>query len=387
MKLINFKQHATDQTDLNIIKNALFSNQITQGKFVKKFEETLTKKYGSKYAIAVNNGTSALILALKSLKLKKGSQIITTPITFLSTATCIILNNYKPIFCDIDTETYTLNINLVEKKLKKNNKIKAIIAVDYAGHPCDWGFINYLKKKYGVITINDNCHALGSKIQNNEKYAALYADLVTQSFHPTKHFTTGEGGAILTNNNIFYKELIELRNNGIIRNHQNSKKNGLWHYQVKHLSQNYRISDLNCALGISQLKKINKFVKHRRHIAEYYNKNFMNIKNIIIPNVKKEIYHSYHLYPIQINFKKFKISKKEFFIRMKKMKILLQVHYIPLYKHQIFKKYNFKILKNSELFYKNTISLPINYNIQIKNCKYIVNSIKKILNIKKNEAM
>ena len=383
MKLINFKQHTTDHTDLNIIKNALFSDRITQGKFVKKFEEALSKKYGSKYAIAVNNGTSALILALRSLKLKKWSQIITTPITFLSTATSITINNYKPIFCDIDKETYTLNVSLVEKKLKENNKIKAIIAVDYAGYPCDWSFINYLKKKYGIFTINDNCHALGSKIQNNEKYAVQYADLVTQSFHPTKHFTTGEGGAILTNNNIFYKELIELRNNGVVRSDQNSKKNGLWHYQVKHISQNYRISDLNCALGFSQLKKINKFVQHRRVVAEYYNKNFINIKNIEIPNVKKGIYHSYHLYPIQINFEKFRISKKEFFIRMKKLKILLQVHYIPLYKHQVFKKYNFKILKNSELFYKNAVSLPINYNIQMKHCKYIVNSVKKILNIKK----
>ena len=146
MKFINFKQHNTDLSDLKIIKKALFDDQITQGKFVYKFEKALTKKYGSKHAIATNNGTSALILAIKCLDLNKGSQIITSPITFLSTATSILINGHKVVLCDIDKDTYNLDVTLVEQKLKKNNKIKAIIGVDYAGHPCDWNFLNYLKK-------------------------------------------------------------------------------------------------------------------------------------------------------------------------------------------------------------------------------------------------
>ena len=379
MKFINFKQHNTDLSDLKIIKKALFDDQITQGKFVYKFEKALTKKYGSKHAIATNNGTSALILAIKCLDLNKGSQIITSPITFLSTATSILINGHKVVLCDIDKDTYNLDVTLVEQKLKKNNKIKAIIGVDYAGHPCDWNFLNYLKKKYDIFTINDNCHALGSKINNNSNYAAKYADLVTQSFHPTKHFTTGEGGAVLTNNKKLYQRLVELRNNGVIRKRKNQKKYGLWHYSVNHLSQNYRISDLNCALGISQIKKLNNSVQHRRRIAKLYEKKLKDQKDITIPIQKKNNFHSYHLFPIKINFKKFIINKKKFFQKMKEKKILLQVHYIPIYKHRIFKKYKFKILPNAENFYHSAVSLPINYNISLKQCNYIIDTLKKIL--------
>ncbi len=384
MQNIYYGQHFVDDKDFSLIKKSLLSGKITQGDYVNKFETYLSKTYGSKYAVAVNNGTSALILAIKVLNLKTNSKIITTPITFLSSATSVIINNYNLELADIDTDTYTINTRLVEKKIKKDNKIKALIAVDYAGHPCDWEFISYLRKKYGIHSINDNCHSLGSKINNSTKYACKYSDLVTQSFHPVKHITTGEGGVVLTNNVRFFNTLSKLRNHGIERDKRTQKKKGMWYYKVNFLSQNYRISDINCALGISQIKKLNKFIRYRRKIANYYNKNFINLKNITTPKVKKNFYHSYHLYPLKIDFQKFKISKKKFFEEMKKRKIFLQVHYIPLYYHSIFKKYKFNKKKFivSEKFYSEVVSLPLYYKLSFKKCDYVIKTIKGILKIK-----
>jgi len=384
MKFINYGNHYIDKNDLYFIKKSLFSSKITQGEQVDLFEKILSKNYGSKYAISVNSGTSALILAIKSLNLPKNCKIISPAITFFASASATILNNHQLDLVDIELENYTLDLNKLESKLKKDKKIKAVIGVDYAGNLCDWKNLFYLKKKYNLYLINDNCHALGSRLNKSNKYAIKYADIVTQSFHPVKHFTTGEGGAVLTNNKKFRDRINLSRNHGIERNAQTEKKMGSWYYNIRNIGYNFRLSDINCALGISQIKKLNKFVSRRRNIANHYNKVFTNYENFLIPKVKKNIYHSYHLYPLLIDFKKFGIQKKYFFKQMYKKNINLQVHYIPLYKQPALKKYGFekKDFYNAENFYNQEVSLPIYYSLTKREIDYTVKTIKSILNIR-----
>ncbi len=384
MKFINYGNHHIDKNDLYFIKKSLFSSKITQGEQVDLFEKILSKNYGSKYAISVNSGTSALILAIKSLNLPKNCKIISPAITFFASASATILNNHQLDLVDIELENYTLDLNKLENKLKKDKKIKAVIGVDYAGNLCDWKNLSYLKKKYNLYLINDNCHALGSRLNKSNEYAIKYADIVTQSFHPVKHFTTGEGGAVLTSNKKFRDRINLLRNHGIERNAQTEKKMGSWYYNIRNIGYNFRLSDINCALGISQIKKLNKFVSKRRNIANHYNKIFKNYENFVIPKVKKNIYHSYHLYPLLIDFKKFGIQKKYFFKQMYKKNINLQVHYIPLYKQPALKKYGFdkKDFNNAENFYNQEVSLPIYYSLTKTEIDYTVKTIKSVLNIR-----
>ena len=380
--MIRYGSHYIDKLDLKSVQSALESSMITQGSYVEKFEKKLSFYFGSSYAIALSNGTAALDLAIKSLNLRKNSKILTSPITFISTASTILMNNLSPDFADIDEKSYTLDPNFVEDRIKKNKNIRAVIGVDFAGHPCDWDAFYYLKNKYGVYLINDNCHALGSKLSNKKDYAVKYADIVTQSYHAVKNFTTGEGGSVLTNQKKIANFVRSQRSHGMIKNNL-TKKKGLWYYNVPDYGHNYRLTDFQCALGISQLKKLDKFVKKRRVVAKKYDSFFKKYPDLFkIPEVKsKNIYHSYHLYPLQFNFKN--INKKSFFLKLMKKKITLQVHYVPLYKQPFLKKFiKNSNYPNSESFYKNMFSLPIFFELNDKQQNYI---IKEILDLMRNK--
>ena len=378
---IFYGRQSIDNSDIQSIIKASKSEKITQGDFVSKFENSLKKKFRSKYCSVVSNGTAALYLSIKSLKLKKDSKIIQSPNTFFSSSYSIIMNDLIPDFSDIENQTYNLDLNKLEDKIKKDKKVRAIIAVDYAGHPCDWVSLNFLKKKYKLYLINDNCHAMGSKINNNIGYAVKYADLVTQSYHPVKKFTTGEGGSVLTNNFFLHREIAKLRNHGMERSPSLSKKNGSWFYQVNNYGFNFRISDILCALGVSQLKKLNKFIIKRNEIAKIYNTSLSSYDFIQVPKVLKNYYHAFHLYPLLINFKKLKISKKTFFKKMQKANIFLQVHYIPVHTQPFLNKYGFRKGQYpiSESFYDQEVSLPIHYSLDKKKIDYILFNLKKYL--------
>ncbi len=381
MKIINYGRQYIDKEDIKYVGKALKSEKITQGKFVSIFEKNLSKYMGAKYCASVSSGTSALFLSLKTLNLKKKNTVITTPLTFASTVTSVLMNNYKVDFCDINSKSYTLDLNKLETKLKKNKKIGAVIAVDYAGHPSDWKDLKYLKNKYNFFLINDNCHALGAKYNNDKSYAVRYADLVTQSFHPVKNITTGEGGAILSNNKIFYEKIVSLRSHSMIRNKILSNKYGRWHYKINEVGYNFRLSDIQCALGISQLKKINLFLNKRKKVAKIYDKAFSNTSFFTIPKIQKKILHSYHLYPLLIDFKKKKINKKRFFKQMFDKKINLQVHYIPVHTQPFMRKYGFKPgnYPVAENFFNMEVSLPIYYTIKNSEIRYVIKNIKKVI--------
>lgn len=383
--MINYGRQNIDNKDIQSVTKVLKSEFLTQGPTVNKFENKLKFLLKAKFAVAVSSGTSALDIAAKVLNWKKNDIVVVSPITFLSSANCIEKTNATTHFIDINYEDYSIDLDKLENALKKfKKKIKAVIITDYAGHPADWKRLYYLKKKYNFYLINDNCHALGSSIDGDRGYAIKYADIVILSFHPVKSITTGEGGALLTNNKNFYKKAVLIRSHGIIRSKKLSLKHGQWYHEMQNIGSNYRMPDINAALGLSQISKLKKFVKKRNYIANFYDKIFVDTEKFKKPKVRSKIKHSYHLYPLLVNFDKFKISKKKLFDEFKKYKINLQVHYIPINTQPYYvRKYGFKKkdFQNSIKFYNQEISLPIYYDLSIKDLDYIKKIIKKIFNL------
>ena len=270
MTLVNYGKHFVGNDDIANVNKILKSNQLTQGKTVEEFEIKLKKYLKAKYCTAVSSGTAALYLLGKALKWKKNDHIITTTNSFVATSNCIIYSGATPVFVDIDKDTGNICTKKLEERInelkRKKKKIKAIIAIDYGGCPSDWPKLNSIAKKRNIILINDSCHSLGSSINKSYSYALKYADFATYSFHPVKPITTGEGGAIVSKNKIIDQNLKLLRAHGI---HKDPKKTE-WHQDMKVFGYNYRITDFQCALGISQLNKINKYNAKRKKIADIY---------------------------------------------------------------------------------------------------------------------
>tara|TARA_B100000575_G_C23097768_1_gene633225 strand:+ start:65 stop:1237 length:1173 start_codon:yes stop_codon:yes gene_type:complete len=386
-KTISYGKQTIDQSDIDAVVKVLKGDWLTQGPAVENFEIDLKTYFGAYHSCAVSNGTAALHLAGLALGWKPGDTVITSPITFLATANAIIYNGATIDFVDINPKTYTIDPNLLEEKVKKHyengKKIKAIIGVDYAGHPCDWEAIKSIANKFEIQLINDNCHALGASLKNDKYYAAEYADIVTQSFHPVKHFTTGEGGAVLTNNVHLDEMVRRLRTHGITKDPDKLlQNNGPWYYEMHELGYNYRITDFQCALGSNQLKKLDDFVYRRQQIAAEYDKHFEHCQYLQIPEIDGNVGHAYHLYPLQIDFNKLKLKKLDFFIKMKKSGINLQVHYIPVHLQPYYQKnYGFNIgdFPISERFYKNEVSLPIYPDLSTGDVSSVKNNISEII--------
>lgn len=408
-RFYNYGRQLIEQDDIDAVLEVLKSDRLTQGPYIEKFEEALGRKFGAKYVCAVSSGTAALHLTGLALGWKKGDIVITSPITFLASANCILYSGATPDFVDIDKDYYTIDVNKLEEKIKdynnKNKKIKAVVGVDFAGQPCDWKALRYLADKYEFQLVNDNCHALGAKYYGSEKYALKYADVICHSYHPVKHITTGEGGAVLTDNNKITEKVKILRTHGNVKDFSlftlhSSLEQGSWYYEMQYLGFNYRITDFQCTLGISQLKKLDRFVEKRRTIAKFYDHEFNNDIRFIIPNVKKNCKHSYHLYPLQINFDKLSNNvslwrgikgenfsrnnqiKVEFFKKLSKVGINCQVHYIPVHLQPYYRKnYGFKNgdFPIAEKFYEREISIPIYPSLSNKDLKYIANTIKSLL--------
>lgn len=392
-KKYSYGKQTIDEKDIDAVREVLRSGWLTQGPKIEIFESKLCKKFGSKYASAVSSGTAALHLTGLALNWSKKDIILTSPITFLASANCILYSGGIPDFVDIDSRYYTIDPNKLETKIlhykKKSRRIKAVIAVDFAGNPCDWKSLRYLADKHGFSLINDNCHALGAEYFSDIKYAQKYADVVIQSYHPVKHITTGEGGAVLTNSKETDKTIKLLRSHGMVKKLSGSAPS--WYYEMHRLGYNYRISDIQCALGISQLKKLQFFLKRRREIAKLYDKLLGESEYFTIPSTQKNSRHSYHLYPLLLNFNKLhnmngksdtkKVNLKQLlFKRLSHSGINCQVHYIPVHlqpyysKNYGFKKGDFPI---SEEFYEREISIPIYPLLTNNDIRYIADEIKK----------
>lgn len=387
-KQYSYGKQFIDEEDIQAVVEVLRSDWLTQGPNIEHFEERLRQKLKAQYAAVVSNGTAALHLAGLALGWKEGDIILTSPLTFLATANCILYAGGTPDFVDIDASTYTLDPNKLEEKIKqylqKGKKVKAVIGVDFAGHPCHWEDLRFLADQYQFQLVDDACHALGAKYKGEVSYSVKSADAAIFSFHPVKHITTGEGGAILSNSKELDEKIKILRTHGMTKSEKYLEtQEGPWYYEMHDLGFNYRLTSIQCALGISQLKKLDDFIQKRQKIATYYDQFFAQKESFIIPKAKNDVSHAYHLYPLQIKFTEKGIGKKEFFEKLREKNIFCQVHYIPIHLQPYYRK-NFGFSEGdfplAESFYRREISLPLFPQLEQEDLEYITQSILEALN-------
>lgn len=375
MNIIPYGKQTIDDEDIASVIEVLKSDYLTTGPKVQEFENEICKYTEAKYCVCVSNGTAALHLASLVL-LKENDKVLTTVNSFLATSNSILYVNAKPIFIDI-CEDGNIDLDMCEEYLKRDNTITAIYAVHFSGNMVDQKKLEYLKRTYNIKIVEDCAHSLGA-VQNNIKAGSCKnSSMSILSFHPVKNLTTGEGGAITTNCIRYYEKLIQLRNHGMVSNPEVAP----WHYDMTQLGFNYRLTDISCALGLSQLKKLNSFLKKRKILAKRYAE-LLGEYNGIKPLYKFTNESAYHLYVMKINFEKFKISKKNFFLKMREKNIFLQYHYIPINQQPYYKSLGFgkEFTPNMDIFYEQALSFPIFPNLSFEEQSYVVDSMKEILN-------
>jgi perosamine synthetase len=374
-KLLPYGQQWIDEYDIKSVVDVLRGDWITQGPKINEFEKKIADYCNAKYAVAYSSGTAALHAACFAAGVTKDDEVITTPITFAASSNAVLYCNGTPIFADIQQDT--INIDPVEIKKKISQKTKVILPVDFAGHPCDLDEIQEIAEEKDLIVVEDAAHAVGSEYKG--KKIGGISDLTALSFHPVKTITTGEGGMVLTNNEIYAKKLQIFRTHGITKKPEEMIRNeGNWYYEMHELGYNYRITDLQCALGISQFTKLDSFIRKRREIVKAYNEAFTNIENINIPYEKPDVTSAYHLYVIQLK----NINRKKVFDALRAENIGVNVHYIPVYYHPYYQK-NFRIpkgsCKNAELYYERALTLPLFPKMTEKDIEDVIIAVRKVI--------
>ena len=373
-KTIPYSRQHIDQKDIDSVVKVLKSDWITQGPTIEKFERTVAKFVGNKHAVAVSSGTAALHAACFAAGIEPEDEVLVPTLTFAASANCVLYLRAKPVLVDINYETGNIDLNEIRKKITQ--KTKAIIAVDFAGHPADWDKLKKLARKYNLILIDDAAHALGSQYRG--KMIGSIADLTCFSFHPVKTITTGEGGMVITNNKNYYRRLLRFRHHGIIK----KPKVGGWFYEMIDLGFNMRMTDIQAALGLSQLSKIQEFIKKRRSIVKFYNQQFAKLDYIKVPKEKDGVSCAWHIYPARFNLSKIRKSKKQIYDFLKNEGLGVQVHYIPVHFHPYYQKslkYKKGAFRNAEKFYEEEISLPLFPSMTNVQIDHVIKSIKKLL--------
>ncbi len=385
MKKIPYGRQNIDKNDIDSVVSILKSDFLTQGPKVKEFELKFAEYIGSKYAVSVNNGTAALHLSVLSLGLKKGNRVITSPITFAASANCVRYVGAEVWFADIDPNTYLLDINSVKQLIKSKPKgfFHGIIPVDFAGLPVNMEVFRLLADEHNMWIVEDACHAPGgyfidSKSEKNFCGNSNYADLGIFSFHPVKHIACGEGGMITTNSKELYEKLILLRSHGITKNNM-QENHGKWYYEMTDLGFNYRLTDIQCALGISQLEKIDEGLKRRNQIANKYKEAFKGL--IKYQTLPSKSFNAHHLFVIEVE------NRKGLYDFLREQNIFAQIHYIPIHTLPYYKKIGYEDanLVNSENYYSKAISLPMYPTLSNEEQDFVIKKVQQF--IFKNENL
>jgi UDP-4-amino-4,6-dideoxy-N-acetyl-beta-L-altrosamine transaminase len=388
--MIPYGKHHIDEEDIKSVVKVLKSDNLTQGPLISTFESEISKYVGAKYSVVITSCTAGLHLASIISNMKKGKKLLTSPITFVATANSSLFCGAETIFADIDSSTINISIGSIKKVILKN-KVHAIAPVHFGGLPCDVKKIKEIADKVGAIIYEDAAHAFGASFSDGSKVGSCkYSDMTVFSFHPVKSIATGEGGAITTNDKKIYEKLIRLRNHGLEKNQENfqlknnffaNNLNDPWYYEMQELGYNYRITDIQCALGLSQLKKIDKFVKRRRELAKKYDLEFENLKNCEPAQKNMRDLSSNHLYVLKINFKKLGKTRADLMKEFKSAEIITQVHYIPVISHPYFKKKNYKDsnFPNCYNYYNSALSIPLFYDLTDKQQSYVIDQVKKLI--------
>ncbi|MCQ6333859.1 MULTISPECIES: UDP-4-amino-4,6-dideoxy-N-acetyl-beta-L-altrosamine transaminase [Bacillus cereus group] len=373
-----YGQQQIDEYDIQAVVDVLKGDFLTTGPMVQQFEEAIAKYVGAKYAVSFSNGTAALHAACYAAGITEGDEVITTPMTFVASANCILYQGAKPVFADIDNETYNISPKSIEEKI--TNKTKAIIPVHFTGQPVELEAIKKIAKKNNLIIIEDAAHALGATYKN--KKIGSIGDMTMFSFHPVKHITTGEGGVITTNNPLFYEKLVQFRTHGIERNPKKLLENhGPWYYEMQFLGYNYRITDIQAALGLSQLSKLDSFIKIRKKYVDIYSKEFSCLSEIIIPKQLPQTSSSWHLYIIRLNTKLLKCNRKEFYEALQRENIGVNVHYIPVHLQPFYQKLGYEkgICPQAENVYEEIITLPLFPKMTEADVWDVIQAVRKVL--------
>ncbi|MFZ5994606.1 MAG: aminotransferase class I/II-fold pyridoxal phosphate-dependent enzyme [Thermodesulfobacteriota bacterium] len=424
--LIPYGRQSVDDDDIAAVIETLRSDWLTQGPKVREFEEAFAVYVGSRYAVAVNSGTAALHLACLAAGLGPGDEVITSPITFVATANCALYVGARPAFVDIDPATFNLDASRLEEYLESRSPLpvdrspsrgratvngersistpRAVIPVHFAGLPCDMSEIHRVAKKFDLVIIEDACHALGARYRVGKEEdrrwidigSCSHSDMTVFSFHPVKHITTGEGGMVTTNDAALYGRLVLLRNHGIVRspftvhgspargrttdNGQRTTVNGerSWYYEMQDLGYNYRITDIQCALGRSQLNKIGSFVERRRSIAGQYSRIIEGLPKLRHQTEPDGCQSSYHLYAVRTDDEA-RMSRDEVMAELKRMGVGTQVHYIPVYRHPFYQKLGFKAdsWPNAERFFRHCLSIPMFPGMSEKDVGRVLHALEK----------
>lgn len=365
-----------NEEDIQEVAEILRSDFLTTGPKVAEFEAAVAEYTGARYAVAVSNGTAALHLACMAAGIGEGDEVITTPMTFAASANCVLYTGGTPVFADIDPLTYNISPESVRSKI--TDRTKALIPVHYAGQPCDMDALHSIAKEHQLVVIEDAAHALGAEYKG--KRIGALSDMTCFSFHPVKHITTCEGGMITTDSEELYKKLLKSRTHGIVKDPDQllDPAQGLWYYEQQALGYNYRISDVQCALGLSQIKRLPFFVERRRALAKRYTEAFAGLENVRTPYQKEEVLSSYHLYVIQTP----KERRREIYDKLKEAGIGVNVHYVPVYYHPYYREHGYRDIccENAEHLYDRLITLPLYPKMTDEEQDYVIKTVTQLLN-------
>lgn len=367
-----------DEEDIESVVKTLKSDFLTTGPKVEEFESSICEKIGSKYAVAVANGTAALHIACMSAGIEEGDEVITSPITFAASSNAILYCKGKPVFSDINSKTLNMDIDDIEKNITK--KTKAIIPVHLTGEPCEMDRIQEIAQKHGLIVIEDAAHALGAEYKG--KKIGSISDMTEFSLHPVKNITTGEGGVVTTNSKEIYEKLKLFRGHGITRDKGIMSNNpGNWYYEQIELGYNYRITDIQCALGLSQLKKINVFMERRQAIVNLYNEELSKIESLELKESIKDVKSGNHLYIVKLKLEELKVDRNRIYEALIRENIGANLHYIPVYLHPYYQKLGYQkgLCKKAEEAYEQILTLPLFPAMEDNDAYDVINSLDKIL--------
>lgn len=357
-KYIPYGRQEITQSDLDAVAEALQSDYLTQGPRIQQFEEALAEKLGAKYAVAFNSATSALHAGCFALGLGEGDEVITTPNTFVATSNAALYVGATPIFVDVEADTGNMDASKIEALITPQTKL--IIPVHYAGHSVDLEAIRAIADKYNLFVMEDACHAPGATYKNTQIGDCTYSDMVSFSFHPVKHIAAGEGGAILTNKEDLYEKMLVFRTHGITKKNMRRQNEGDWYFEMEVLGFNYRLTDMQAALGLSQLKRLDDSIEKRRKIAEHYFEAFAENPYFDLPPERAYTKNAYHLFPIRLK-NPYNKQKAEIFSALRKNGLGVQTHYIPVYLHPYYQDlgYPMELCPVCEDFYEREISIPM----------------------------
>ncbi len=393
MNLISYGRQHIDEEDIQAVVNCLRSNSITQGPLVAEFEKAIAGYVGARYAVAVSSGTAGLHIAalVGGVGGHSSSALLTSPITFVATSNAALYAGGTPLFADVEEDTINISPVEIERMLLKHPEIRVISPVHFSGLPCDMSSIKKLADAAGVLIVEDAAHALGSRYVDGSRVGNCKYSLMTVfSFHPVKSITTGEGGVITTNDEEVYHKLLRLRSHGINKNTdtfllpENTQTKGLfnpWYYEMQELGFHYRITDIQCALGISQLKKLDSFISRRRMLVDRYDSAFSGSKLIRPAQIANRDQSAHHLYPVRINFADYGTTRAAVMTELRNKGVITQVHYIPVTMHPFYQKrgYTNTDYPQSNSYYAETISLPLYFDLTEVQQDWIISLLQDIL--------